>query len=124
MGADSAETLPRGWVRFRQAFPAALKTTEASEADSIAGSVDRTLSLIQQGVITVPTDTDFVSFVLSGGKQTNRSEPPAAKSAVTLAEIRDRGWVAAADVVRERCLEVAPKPGFDIDLDVPAAASS
>ncbi len=41
-----------------------------------------------------------------------------------LAEIRDRGWVAAADVVRERCLEVAPKPGFDIDLDVPAAASS
>jgi hypothetical protein len=25
--------------------------------------------------------------------------------------------------VRARCLEVAPKPGFDIDLDVPAAAS-
>jgi MoxR-like ATPase len=41
-----------------------------------------------------------------------------------LAEVRDRGWVAAAELVRERCLEVAPKPGFDIDLDVPAAASS
>ena len=41
-----------------------------------------------------------------------------------LAEVRDRGWASAAELVRERCLEVAPKPGFDIDLDVPAAASS
>jgi MoxR-like ATPase len=41
-----------------------------------------------------------------------------------LAEIRDRGWDAAAEHVRELCLEVAPKPGFDIDLDVPAAAST
>jgi MoxR-like ATPase len=40
-----------------------------------------------------------------------------------LAEIRDRGWAAAAEEVRGRCLEIAPKPGFDIDLDVPAAAS-
>jgi MoxR-like ATPase len=39
-----------------------------------------------------------------------------------LAEIRDRGWEAAAREVRSRCLELAPKPGFDIDLDVPAAA--
>jgi MoxR-like ATPase len=41
-----------------------------------------------------------------------------------LAEIRDRGWDAAAAEVRARCLVVAPKPGFDIDLDVPAAAGS
>jgi len=41
-----------------------------------------------------------------------------------LAEIRDRGWAAASEEVRARCLEVAPKPGFDIDLDVPAAASA
>ncbi|MES1246531.1 MAG: MoxR family ATPase [Actinomycetota bacterium] len=40
-----------------------------------------------------------------------------------LAEIRDRGWDAAAAEVRARCLELAPKPGFDIDLHVPAAAS-
>jgi MoxR-like ATPase len=40
-----------------------------------------------------------------------------------LAEIRDRGWAAAAEDVRERCFEVAPKPGFDIDLDVPAASA-
>jgi MoxR-like ATPase len=40
-----------------------------------------------------------------------------------LAEIRDRGWAAASLEVRSRCLERAPKPGFDIDLDVPAEAS-
>ena len=41
-----------------------------------------------------------------------------------LAELRDRGWEASSLEVRARCLEVAPKPGFDIDLDVPAAASA
>jgi MoxR-like ATPase len=41
-----------------------------------------------------------------------------------LAEIRDRGWEAAAFEVRGRSLALAPKPGFDIDLDVPAAASA
>ena len=41
-----------------------------------------------------------------------------------LAEIRDRGWDAASTDVRSRCIEVAPKPGFDIDLDVPAAVSA
>jgi MoxR-like ATPase len=41
-----------------------------------------------------------------------------------LAQIRDRGWDAACLDVRERAIEVAPKPGFDIDLDVPAAATA
>ena len=41
-----------------------------------------------------------------------------------LAELRDRGWEAASADVRERCLEAAPKPGFDIDLDVPAAMTA
>jgi MoxR-like ATPase len=41
-----------------------------------------------------------------------------------LSEIRDRGWESASNEVRERCLERAPKPGFDIDLDVPATASA
>jgi len=40
-----------------------------------------------------------------------------------VAEIRDRGWKEAAAEVQARCLEVAPKPGFDIDLDVPSAAA-
>jgi MoxR-like ATPase len=39
-----------------------------------------------------------------------------------LAEIRDLGWEAAADDVQQRCLAQVPKPGFDIDLDVPATA--
>jgi MoxR-like ATPase len=39
-----------------------------------------------------------------------------------VAEIRDRGWEAASVDVQLRCFEQAPKPGFDIDLDVPAAA--
>ena len=37
-----------------------------------------------------------------------------------VAEIRDRGWEAASADFRERCLVLSPKPGFDIDLDVPA----
>jgi MoxR-like ATPase len=39
-----------------------------------------------------------------------------------VAEIRDRGWEAASTEVQSRCLEQAPKPGFDIDLDVPDTA--
>ena len=41
-----------------------------------------------------------------------------------LAELRDRGWDAASEDVRDRCLELAPKPGFDIDLDVPATVTA
>jgi MoxR-like ATPase len=41
-----------------------------------------------------------------------------------LADLRDRGWDAAAADIQARALERAPKPGFDIDLDVPAAASA
>jgi MoxR-like ATPase len=40
-----------------------------------------------------------------------------------LAEIRDRGWPAASEDVRVRCFDLAPKPGFDIDLDVPSAGA-
>ncbi len=39
-----------------------------------------------------------------------------------VAEIRDRGWEAASLDIQLRCFEQAPKPGFDIDLDVPAPA--
>ncbi len=41
-----------------------------------------------------------------------------------VAEVRDLGWGAAGELVRQRCLELAPKPGFDIDLDVPAAMTA
>jgi MoxR-like ATPase len=41
-----------------------------------------------------------------------------------LAVIRDGGWDAAALEVQGRCFELAPKPGFDIDLDVPSSAAA
>ena len=41
-----------------------------------------------------------------------------------LAEIRDRGWDDANAEIQARALEIAPKPGFDIDLDVPAAVTA
>jgi MoxR-like ATPase len=41
-----------------------------------------------------------------------------------LAVIRDQGAAAAMEEVLRRCIDVAPKPGFDIDLDVPAAATA
>jgi MoxR-like ATPase len=41
-----------------------------------------------------------------------------------LADLRDRGWEAASADVRRRCLAIAPKPGFDIDLDVPATVTA
>jgi MoxR-like ATPase len=41
-----------------------------------------------------------------------------------LAEVRELGWDAADELVRKRCLELAPKPGFDIDLGVPAAMTA
>ncbi len=40
-----------------------------------------------------------------------------------LADVRDKGWEASSIEVRDRCFELAPKPGFDIDLDVPAAVA-
>jgi len=41
-----------------------------------------------------------------------------------LTVIRGQGWASAMEDVRERCVELAPKPGFDIDLDVPAAVTA
>ena len=40
-----------------------------------------------------------------------------------LADVRDKGWDVSSLEVRERCFAVAPKPGFDIDLDVPATVT-
>ena len=41
-----------------------------------------------------------------------------------LTVIRDQGWASAMEEIRRRCIDVAPKPGFDIDLDVPAAVTA
>jgi hypothetical protein len=41
-----------------------------------------------------------------------------------LAEAREIGWTAASQVVRESVLELAPRPGLDLDFEnVPSAAA-
>jgi MoxR-like ATPase len=39
-----------------------------------------------------------------------------------VAEARELGWQAAMELLRDRCLEVAPRPGDDLDETVAAAA--
>jgi MoxR-like ATPase len=41
-----------------------------------------------------------------------------------LTVIRGQGWASAMEDVRRRSIDLAPKPGFDIDLDVPAAVTA
>ena len=68
-------TIERRSNRFRLIFyqlgrryAASLKTTNQREADAIAGSVERTLQLLEQRVLAIPDGADLVTFVLSGGK--------------------------------------------------------
>jgi integrase len=68
-------------------YSGTLRTAERGEADAIAGSVDRTLMLLEQGLLEVPDGGDMVSFVLSGGKLTEKPKPPPVR---TLADLRDR----------------------------------
>jgi integrase len=87
-------TVERRNGRFRLIFyltgkrySASLRTADPREADAIAGSAERTLMLLQQGVLTVPEGADLVPFVLSGGKLTERPKPP---PALRLGELCDR----------------------------------
>ncbi len=87
-------TIERRNKRFRVIFyfqsrryAASLKTEDAGEADSIAGSIDRTLSLIEQGVLDVPDEADFVTFVLSGGKKAEKPKLPPVRS---FSELKER----------------------------------
>lgn len=68
-------------------YAASLKTTSQQEAEAAAGSVDRTLMLLQQGVLAMPLGADLVAFVLSGGRLEERSKPLPLR---TLAELKDR----------------------------------
>lgn len=70
-----------------QRYSGALRTAERREAEAIAGSVNRTLMLLEQGLLEVPEGADLVSFVLSSGKL---AEKPKAPTIRTLAELRDR----------------------------------
>jgi MoxR-like ATPase len=39
-----------------------------------------------------------------------------------VAEMRERGWQAAMEIFRDRCLEIAPRPGDDLDEQLAVAA--
>lgn len=68
-------------------YASKLSTTTSEEAEAIAGSVQRTLMLIEQGVLDVPEGTDFVAFVISGGRRAEKPQPPPARS---LGDLRQR----------------------------------
>jgi hypothetical protein len=87
-------TVERRNDRFRLIFyhagkryAASLKTTSQREADSVAGSVDRTLMLMQQGVLALPQGADLAAFVLSSGRCEEKPKPPTIR---TLSEFKDR----------------------------------
>jgi integrase len=87
-------TVERRGERYRLIFyhagrryAASLKTTKERDADSIAGSVDRTLMLLQQGALALPPGADLVTFVLSGGRVEEKPKPPPIR---TLSELKDR----------------------------------
>lgn len=87
-------TIERRNDRFRVIFyhsgrrhTSSLKTDDLDEANRIAGSVERTLSLIRQGSLRVPDSADFVQFVLSAGHQT---QLPKCAIVRTFKELRDR----------------------------------
>src|SRR4051794_152018 len=87
-------TIERRGKRFRVIFyqggrryAASTRTEDEKEADAIAGSVERTLMHLEQGVLTLPEGADLVTFVLSGGRTNEKPKPPLVR---TLAELRDR----------------------------------
>lgn len=87
-------TVERRGKRFRVIFyhggrryAASIKTECEKEADAIAGSVERTLMHLEQGVVTLPEGVDLVCFVLSGGRTSEKPKPPPVR---TLTELHDR----------------------------------
>jgi integrase len=86
-------TIERRGDRFRLIFyhlgkryTASLRTSDRREADAIAGGAERTLMLLEQGVLDLPEGADLVSFALTGGKRDARPKPPTIR---TFAELRD-----------------------------------
>ena len=63
-----------------------LKTTDPAEAESIRKLVEATLFKLEKGDLAIPTDADFVTFVVSGGKV---SALPLAPQGLTLKQLVD-----------------------------------
>jgi integrase len=77
-------------IIFRYAskqYAKSLKTTNRDDAEILAGGVDKTLFLLEQGALELPPQANVLTFVLSDGKI---SEKPKLPPVCTLAYLRDR----------------------------------
>lgn len=71
-----------------------LKTADRKEAENYAARVERRLTLIEQGDLTVPADADILDFLLQANSRIVVAD---ATPSATLAEISER-YLAAAPV--------------------------
>ena len=64
-------------VRFRfagRAFKRSLKTSDRMEAEAALARVTETMSLVDRGVLELPTGADVTAFLLSYGKRSKKPE--------------------------------------------------
>lgn len=62
-------------------------TTNRSIAEALRGGIDKTLMLMNQGLLRVPENADVLEFVRTGGVHTEPPKPPPEK--MTLGKLRD-----------------------------------
>jgi len=77
-------------IRFRfvgQAFNLSLKTANLKEATAALARVEEMLSLLQRGVLELPSGADPATFLLSAGKTKQR--PQESERALTLGQLID-----------------------------------
>ena len=70
-----------------QKLKRSLQTDQATEAETILERVERRLQLIEQGDLSVPTDADLMTFLLSDGKL---AQPVVLSAGITLADLCQR----------------------------------
>lgn len=78
-----------GWYRiiFRfggEKFHGSLKTKDVGEAETITDNVEKRLKLLEEGLISVPEEADFVTWIISDGRQAGK---PRAKKSPTLKQV-------------------------------------
>lgn len=93
-------------VKFRgRRFTHSVHTEDRRVAEALRGTIDRTILLIEQRLLSVPEDADLKEFILSGGEKIVRhgvdeptaAAPPAPVEPLTFARLRDR-YLAALGV--------------------------
>jgi hypothetical protein len=59
-----------------QKFQRSLKTKDPGEAGTIAAQVERKLSLLEEGHVSVPDGADFLPWMISDGRQEQKPVVP------------------------------------------------